>query len=133
MNPDRDQATSATQLTLPLPYPGDRPESLLPIPGTPPTRRGAKAARPNQTSDGPSDNHPARRSRSSSAGRRVAGTDGLRRARSWHLDERTCEIGRRGVEAARALLGDHGAGENRSSAGQAEPPVSGGRGAGRAA
>ena len=30
MNPDRDQATPATQLTLPLPYTGDCPVVLPP-------------------------------------------------------------------------------------------------------
>jgi hypothetical protein len=133
MTPDRDQATPAMQLTFPLPCPKDRPDALLRTEGTRPTRGKTGAVRPNHASDGRSDTAPGRRSRSSRAPSRWASTDSLGRARPWRLDERTCEIGRRGVAAARALLGDPGSGENRGAAGQIEAPQGDGRRAGRAA
>jgi hypothetical protein len=131
MNPDRDQATPAIQLTFPLPCPKDRPEALLRTAGTRATRGKTGAVRPNHASDGRSDTAPGWRSRSSRAP--SSSTDSLGRTRPWRLDERTCEIGRRGVEAARALLGDPGSGENRGAAGQVEAPQGDARRAGRAA
>ncbi len=133
MNSDRDKATPAMQLTLPLPYPKDRPEALIRTTGTGPTRGKTRVVRPNQASDGRSDTSRGRRSRSSGVPSRLAPTGGPGRARPWRLDERTCEIGRRGVEAARALLGDPAAGEKRGATGQIAAPESDRRRAGRAA
>jgi hypothetical protein len=133
MNSDRDQETPAMQLTFPLPYSKDRPEALLRTAGTRPTRGKTRAVRPNQAADGRSDTSSGRRSRSTRVPSKLAPTDGPGRARPWRLDERTCEIGRRGVEAARALLGDPGVGEKRGAADQTEAPQSDRRRAGRAA
>ena len=113
MNSDRDQATPAMQLAFPLPYPKDRPEALRRTAGTRPTRGKTRAARPNphQTAA----RTPIRGGDPAPPGSRADWPRPPARAgaRPWRLDERTCEIGRRGVEAARALLGDPGAGENR--------------------
>ena len=123
MNSDREPTTPAMQLTFPLPYLKDRPKVHVRTTKTQPNRGKAAVARPNPMSDGTVDNEPVGRSRSSRAGM-LASTNGRRRARPWRLDERTCEIGRRGVEAARALLADSGAGDNEGAAGQAEVPTS---------
>lgn len=133
MNPDRDQATPATQLTLPLPYPGVRPGVGLRTTEAEPTRGKARAVLSGHSAGGPVVEDSLRRSGPSRAASRAAAPAGRRRARPWRLDERTCEIGRRGVEAARALLGDPGSGESRDGAGQVGPSMSGGKGAGRAA
>lgn len=132
MNSDRDQATPAMQLTFPLPYPKDRPEALLRTAGTRLTRGKTRAVPPNQASHGRSETS-GRRSRSTRVPSRLAPTGPPGSARPWRLDERTCEIGRRGVEAARALLGDPAAGEQPEATDQIEAPQSGRRRAGRAA
>ena len=133
MDSERDQATPAMQLTFPLRYREDRPEALLWTGETRPTRGKTRAVPPNRASDGRSDTSPGRRSRSTRVPSRSAPADRPGRARPWRLDERTCEIGRRGVEAARALLGDPDTGERRGAAGPIEAPQSDRRRAGRAA